>query len=52
MALTDTGIKALKAGPKPQKHFDASGLFLLVTPNVGKWWRFKYRFGTNSHRLK
>jgi len=45
MALTDTGIKALKAAPKPQKHFDAAGLFLLVTPNGGKWWRFKYRFG-------
>ncbi len=45
MALTDTGIKALKAGQKPRKHFDAASLFLLVTPNGGKWWRFKYRFG-------
>lgn len=45
MPLSDTGIKALKAGPKPQKHFDSAGLFLLVAPNGGKWWRFKYRFG-------
>ncbi len=24
--------------------FDTGGLFLLVAPNGGKWWRFKYRF--------
>ncbi len=29
---------------KPLKLFDAGGLFLLVSPKGGKWWRFKYRF--------
>jgi hypothetical protein len=31
-------------GAKPVKLFDERGLFLLVTPAVGKWWRLKYRF--------
>lgn len=45
MALTDTAIKNVKASEKPQKLFDGGGLFLLVAPNGGKWWRLKYRFG-------
>ncbi len=45
MALTDTAIKNVKISEKPQKLFDGGGLFLLVAPNGGKWWRLKYRFG-------
>ena len=44
MALNDTAIRNKKAGAKPIKFFDEGGLFLLVTPNGGKWWRFKYRY--------
>ena len=29
---------------KPYKLADGGGLFLLVNPNGGKWWRLKYRF--------
>lgn len=29
--------------PKPYKLADGGGLFLLVNPNGGKWWRLKYR---------
>ena len=44
MSLTDTAIKNARAGAKPLKLFDGGGLFLLVTTNGGRWWRFKYRF--------
>lgn len=44
MALTDTAIKAAKPADKPVKMTDGDGLYLLVHPNGGKWWRFDYRF--------
>ena len=44
MPLTDTTIRNTKPGDKPAKLFDERGLFLLVTPGGGKWWRLKYRF--------
>ena len=44
MPLTDIAIKAAKSTAKPVKLFDAGGLFLIVTPSGGRWWRFKYRF--------
>ena len=31
--------------------FDSDGLFLLVNPTGGKWWRFKYRFAGNEKLL-
>lgn len=44
MSLTDTLIRNAKPGTKPIKLFDKRGLFLLVTPTGGKWWRFRYMF--------
>ena len=44
MPLTDTSIRNAKPGAKPVKLFDERGLFLLVTPAGGKWWRFRYKF--------
>ena len=44
MPLTDITIRNAKPGPKPVKLFDERGMFLLVTPAGGKWWRLKYRF--------
>lgn len=44
MLLTNTAIRNAKPGPKPFKLFDERGLFLLVAPSGGKWWRFRYRF--------
>ncbi len=44
LALTDTAVRNAKPGKKPLKLFDERGLFLLVTPAGGKWWRFRYRF--------
>lgn len=36
---------------KPYKIGDAGGLFLLVTPTGGKWWRFKYRYDGKEKQL-
>ena len=51
MALTDTTIKNAKPGNKPAKIFDERGLFLLVTPRGGKWWRLRYRFDDKEKLL-
>jgi len=44
MSLTDTATRNAKPGTTARKLADEKGLFLLVTPAGGKWWRFKYRF--------
>ena len=45
MPLTDTAVKNAKPIPdKAYKLPDEKGLYLLVTVNGGKWWRFDYRF--------
>jgi len=51
MPLTDTAIRHAKPGAKPAKLFDARGLFLIVTPAGGKWWRFRYRFDGRENLL-
>lgn len=43
MPLSDTAIKNARGRDKPFKLYDADGLYLIVTPSGGKWWRFKYR---------
>lgn len=44
MALTDTATRNAKPKEKPFKLYDSRGLFLVVTPSGGKWWRFRYQF--------
>lgn len=44
MALSDVKIRKAKPGDKQIKLFDGEGLFLLVTPQGGKYFRLKYRF--------
>ena len=44
MPLTDTKIKNSKPQAKQYKLYDTAGLFMIVAPSGGKWWRFKYRF--------
>ena len=51
MALTDTMLRGLKPGPKPQKLSDGGGLFLLVTPSGGRLWRLAYRFDGKQKQL-
>ncbi len=45
MPITDTKARNAKLKDKQYKIFDTDGLFMLVSPAGGKWWRFKYRFG-------
>jgi len=51
MPLTDTAIRNAKPSNKQSKLFDGGGLFLLVTPSGGKWWRLKYRSGGKEKLL-
>lgn len=51
MPLTDTAIRNAKSGAKPAKLFDERGLFLIVTPTGGKWWRFRYKFDDKEKLL-
>jgi integrase len=44
MPLTDTAIRKAKPEAKQRKLYDERGLFLLISPKGGKWWRFKYQF--------
>jgi integrase len=45
LPLTDAKVKNAKPRPKEYKLSDGGGLFLLVVPAGGKYWRMKYRFG-------
>ena len=48
--LTETKLKAIKPEKTPFKVFDGGGLFLFVT-EVGKYWRWKYRFDGKEKSL-
>jgi len=50
MALTEQKIRNTKSSDKRYKLGDGEGLHLLVHPNGGKYWQFKYRFA-NKERL-
>ena len=51
MALTDTSVRNAKPGKKPQKLTDGGGLYLLIAPSGGRWWRFDYRFSGKRKTL-
>jgi len=51
MPLTPLEVKNAKAGLKPKRLYDERGLYLEVSPNGGKWWRFKYRIDGKEKRL-
>ena len=42
--LTDPKVSKAKPQPKPYKLADGGGLFLLVDPNGGRYWRLAYRY--------
>ena len=44
MPLTDTAIRNAKPKEKQYKMADSNGLYLLVRPNGGKYFRWDYRF--------
>ena len=42
--LTDTQIRSAKPSASARKLFDHGGLYLLIKPNGGRYWRYNYRF--------
>lgn len=51
MPLTDADIRKAEPRDKPFKLFDAGGLFILIHPRGGKWWRLKYRLAGKEKQL-
>ena len=51
MPITDRAAKNAKPLERPYKLFDSEGLYLLVQPDGGKYWRLKYRFAGREKLL-
>jgi integrase len=51
MPLTDVKIRNAKPKERQYKIFDGDGLYLLVHPKGGKYWRLKYRVGGKEKSL-
>ena len=49
--LTALQISKAKSQTKQYKMHDGGGLFLIITPTGGKWWRFKYRYNGKEKTL-
>lgn len=45
MSLSDVKVRNAKPAEKQIKLSDGDGMYLLITPNGGKCWRLKFRFG-------
>ena len=48
---SDTQIGTTKPGGRPVRLYDERGLYLEITTNGGRWWRFKYRFAGKEKLL-
>jgi hypothetical protein len=42
MSLTNTTTQNTKPGDKAIKLYGERGLYMELSPNGGKWWRFKF----------
>ena len=51
MPLSDTAIRNAKPREKTFKLSDEKGLYLLMPPAGGKWWRLDYRFSGKRKTL-
>ena len=49
--LTKLSITKVKCSDKQKKLSDGGGLYLLLHPNKGKYWRMKYRFAGREKTL-
>lgn len=49
--LTDQAVKAAQPAEKPYTMPDGGGMFLLVNPDGGKYWRLRYRFAGKQNTL-
>ena len=50
-SLSDAKARNAKPRTKPYKIADGEGLFLLITPSGGKYWRLKYFFAGKEKLL-
>src|ERR1700722_133508 len=51
ISLSDAKVRNAKPSTKPYKMSDGEGLFLLVMPTGGKYWRLKYFFAGKEKLL-
>lgn len=51
MALSDAAVRNAKPCERRYKLFDEAGLFLIITPEGGKWWRVRYRWQGKEQTL-
>lgn len=51
MALSDAAVRNAKPRERRYKLFDEAGLFLIITPEGGKWWRVRYRWQGKEQTL-
>jgi len=51
MPLSDALVRNAKPRERRYKLFDETGLFLIVTPEGGKWWRCRYRWQGKEQTL-
>ena len=51
MTLTDTRVRNAKPNTKSYKLSDGGGMYLLVTPDGGRYWRLDYRFAEKRRTL-
>ena len=49
--LTDRNLQDIKPLRYARKILDGRGLYLLVVPNGGRYWRYNYRFNGNQKTL-
>lgn len=49
--LTDTNIRKTKPAAKPLKLSDGGGMYLLIKPDGGRYWRMNYRFDGKQKTL-
>jgi hypothetical protein len=51
MSLTDVRIRNAKPGARAYKLSDGGGMYLLVKPDGGRYWRMDYRFAGRRRTL-
>lgn len=51
MPLTEVAIRNARIEQKAARIYDERGLYLQLAQSGGKWWRFKYRFGSKEKLL-
>ncbi|MCP4935060.1 MAG: DUF4102 domain-containing protein [bacterium] len=51
MPLNEDQIANAKPDQKICRLYDTKGLFLIIAPKGGKWWRLKYRFAGKEKQI-